>query len=89
MGTELPAGFHNSVAPGTVTFQAMAAFGTAQVGIFHGAATLRTLPFFPGVSPEKQRDHNDQGADQQKPEYWREIQKPAGMPSVSPETRHL
>ena len=89
MGTESPAGFYNSVTPGTMTFQAMAAFGTAQVKIFHCATTLRTLLFFPVVFPEKQSNNNDQGADQQKPEYWRGIKKPAAMPSVTPHTGHL
>ncbi len=89
MGTEPPAGFHNSVTPGTMTFQTMATFRAAQVRLFHFAATLWTLLFFSGVSPDKQRNHNDQGAYQQKPEYWSGTQKPAAMPPASPETGHL
>ncbi len=48
MGTELPAGFHNPVATRTVTFQAMAAFGTAQKRLLYITAAPGAL-FFPVV----------------------------------------
>jgi len=46
MGAELPAGFHNPVATGTVTFQAMAAFGTAQKRFLYLTAASGALFFF-------------------------------------------
>ncbi len=60
MGAELPAGFHNPVAPGAVTFQAMAAFWTAQKGLFHFAAAPRAL-FFSVASPAQEKDDNRAG----------------------------
>ena len=73
MGTELPAGFHNPVACGAVTFQTMAAFGTAQKGLFHLAAAPRALFLSVASSPQEKNDDRDgqQGEHQeQKDRAW-------------------
>jgi len=88
MGTKLPAGFHNPVAPGAVIFQAMAAFGTAQVGLLYLTVAPRAL-LFPVVSPPKEKNDNSNGQEskKQKPEKGAVI-KITAMPSISPGTRH-
>ena len=88
MGTKLPAGFYNPVASGAMTFQAMAAFGTAQVGLLHLAVASRAL-FFPVVSPPQEENYNRNGQEgkNQQPEKGAVIKIPA-MPCISPGTRH-
>ena len=88
MGAELPAGFHNPVATGTVTFQAMAAFGTAQKGFLYITATPGAL-FFPVVSSTQEKNDNSDGqqGEEQHPEKEAVIEITA-MPGVSPGARH-
>ena len=88
MGTELPAGLDYPIAPWTVTFQAMAAFGTAQKGLFYITVAPRAL-FFSVVFPSQEKDDNRDGQQgkNQKPEKGALI-KIAPMPCISPGTRH-
>ena len=88
MGTELPAGFDYPIAPRAVTFQAMAAFGTAQKRLLYITAAPRAL-FFSVVSPTQEKDDNSDGQQgkEQNPEKGAVIEITA-MPCISPGARH-
>ena len=85
MGTESPAGLDYPIAPWTVTFQAMATFGTAQKRLLYFAAAPRAL-FFSVVSSSQEKDDNRDGqqGEHQKQEHgpWKKCSgatEPAAM----------
>ena len=88
MGTELPAGLDYPIAPWTVTFQAMAAFGTAQKRLLYFTVAPRAL-FFSVVSSSQEKDDNRDGQQgkEENPEKGAVIEITA-MPCISPGARH-